>query len=538
VKLRNLPPSGLLEWVKSQTFEWRDYIIYRSGWTYDILTGERRRAVDAVCSGCGTRMQFDRAPGRGSVPFGYYSPIADDIILSGDHCLCPACGEEVQALHVTSARGLARYVWVMSAEAQEGKLVLYLWRIGRDITKDGEIRWSAEPYEAAVFGARSAERYAHYVQNPYNGYVRSVEGWIPRKRFTDGFYAVCLVYAPEGLSKIYEGTECENCKLETYMSVEGEYLFPTVWMRTWQKHKGAEALMSLPGARRLTAAIIAENKRATASYRTEWNSHTDVLPGLNWKAKKPSGMLRLEKGESEYFIGTNDGIRRYEALCLARSFGFDIKPGEEDITWRAPTQKAMLRRGVLPSRCVRYFDSQRKKYAGDGIYSTLLTDYWDMAEKLGEDLHDKSVLFPQRLKAAHDAMVERQRVHAAEERRDGFRQRFERMSAYDFEYDGLLIRPCETEEELIREGKELHHCVARYAADHASGKTTIFFIRRAEAPDVPFYTLEFDEKERRVLQNRCIYNGERTDEVRTFEEKWIEWIKNGRKAKKERTNAA
>ncbi len=57
-----------------------------------------------------------------------------------------------------------------------------------------------------------------------------------------------------------------------------------------------------------------------------------------------------------------------------------------------------------------------------------------------------------------------------------------------------MIRPCADENELIAEGKALHHCVANYAQDHAEGKTAIFFIRKTSAPDEPFYTLEFDEK--------------------------------------------
>jgi hypothetical protein len=68
----------------------------------------------------------------------------------------------------------------------------------------------------------------------------------------------------------------------------------------------------------------------------------------------------------------------------------------------------------------------------------------------------------------------------------------------------------------------LNHCVASYAQKHASGKTAIFFIRKAKAPDVPWFTLEWDEKENRVRQNRGERNCAPPDEVKIFVAKWLE----------------
>ena len=89
--------------------------------------------------------------------------------------------------------------------------------------------------------------------------------------------------------------------------------------------------------------------------------------------------------------------------------------------------------------------------------------------------------------------------------------------------------PCETEEELIAEGKALHHCVASYAERHARGELTIFFIRRKDKPDEPWYTLNFNEKRLSVTENRGMRNCERTDGVRNFENTWLEWVRSGRK---------
>lgn len=96
-----------------------------------------------------------------------------------------------------------------------------------------------------------------------------------------------------------------------------------------------------------------------------------------------------------------------------------------------------------------------------------------------------------------------------------------------FQADGLLIRPAKSQKELADEGDALHHCVGSYAARHAGGKTAIFFLRRAAAPNEPYYTLELDEAKLVVRQNRGLRNCSRTKEVQAFEERWLEWVRAG-----------
>ena len=61
------------------------------------------------------------------------------------------------------------------------------------------------------------------------------------------------------------------------------------------------------------------------------------------------------------------------------------------------------------------------------------------------------------------------------------------------------------------------------------GELTIFFIRRKDKPDEPWYTLNFNEKRLSVTENRGMRNCERTDGVRNFENTWLEWVRSGRK---------
>ena len=66
---------------------------------------------------------------------------------------------------------------------------------------------------------------------------------------------------------------------------------------------------------------------------------------------------------------------------------------------------------------------------------------------------------------------------------------------------GICIRPVHTEEELMDEGAALHHCVGGYGETVASGRSSIFFIRRADAPEKPWYTLQVELKTLKEIQN-------------------------------------
>ena len=73
----------------------------------------------------------------------------------------------------------------------------------------------------------------------------------------------------------------------------------------------------------------------------------------------------------------------------------------------------------------------------------------------------------------------------------------------------------------------LHHCVATYAQRHADGQTTILFIRRADAPEEPYFTLNWDERDRRIIQNRGLRNCDPPAKVKAFAEAWAAWVRAG-----------
>ena len=64
---------------------------------------------------------------------------------------------------------------------------------------------------------------------------------------------------------------------------------------------------------------------------------------------------------------------------------------------------------------------------------------------------------------------------------------------HEYSDDSLTVRLPKSMDEIVQEGAALSHCVGGYAKRHANGQTTILFLRKAEEPDTPYYTMEIDK---------------------------------------------
>ena len=82
--------------------------------------------------------------------------------------------------------------------------------------------------------------------------------------------------------------------------------------------------------------------------------------------------------------------------------------------------------------------------------------------------------------------------------------------------------------ELVKEGSALHHCVGKMGYDKkfVREETLIFFIRSAEAPDVPLVTMEYSLKSNKILQIYANGNTRPTEDVQTFiQKKWLPYAR-------------
>ena len=142
--------------------------------------------------------------------------------------------------------------------------------------------------------------------------------------------------------------------------------------------------------------------------------------------------------------------------------------------------------------------------------ATTYADYLSMRINLGYDLNNTVYQQPQDLEAEHNKMVmetnkEQMDKHLKEvaERYPEIRHVYRGLrNKYLYEDDKYIIRPARSAEEIVMEGRLLHHCVGgnMYLGRHNKGETYILMLRFKAEPDIPYITVEIDAKNPRILQ--------------------------------------
>lgn len=214
---------------------------------------------------------------------------------------------------------------------------------------------------------------------------------------------------------------------------------------------------------------------------------------VNWNAKRPNEFCRLTPQEFKILrpVLSPTALNLYHALKKsgkvsgpedgARVLGI----GRENIIKTCLSLCEKLGADIV--ELARYLEKGGKN-------ASIWADYITAATQLGYDLKDMTVLFPKNLDERHDSAVKACRYRADAEEQKKYKARKKSLEKkYSFEAGGYRIIVPESAEEIIAEGKTLHHCVGGYADRHIKGKTTILFLRKARTPQRSFLTIELDE---------------------------------------------
>lgn len=201
---------------------------------------------------------------------------------------------------------------------------------------------------------------------------------------------------------------------------------------------------------------------------------------------------------------------------------------------------------------VNYFTKQRKLHPEESIYSLLYgyRDYLDMSKSLKVDLSNKSVRYPGDIVLAHNLLVPRYNIIAAEIRekaamekaakenkkfQEAVEQLYSELQCTEFERNGLCIVLPQSRTDLVVEGQSLHHCVGGegYYLRHIEGYRMIFFIRKARERTKPYFTLEVLMNTFKIGQLYGFGDCSAPKEIRQFAEQFVRRLA----GKKERRSA-
>lgn len=227
---------------------------------------------------------------------------------------------------------------------------------------------------------------------------------------------------------------------------------------------------------------------------------------FNWEADKLSDFFKSFDKEEVKWLHDCD----YQYISLKEYALFKRVYGKKDIE-RYQSDKEifgmcftellqLIRRYKLRyTHSLNYLIAQNDKYRpidrikirNDWSMLNIWTDYLRFAKELGYDMKNEIITHPKELMQAHSkaakAVAAIQKQQAIEKAKE---VTADNLKKYAFEYAGLQIVIPTCPDDIIAEGKKLHHCVGGYSDRHFSGKLSILFIRRTAAPDKPYVTME------------------------------------------------
>lgn len=159
----------------------------------------------------------------------------------------------------------------------------------------------------------------------------------------------------------------------------------------------------------------------------------------------------------------------------------------------------------------------------------LLRDYANMMEELHIQNYDR---FPTNLIRAHNvavANINMMNASTSQETIDAFKKAVDNYRYLGGTIRGKdkkewILKVPESPQDLVNEGVALNHCVSSYTTLVCNGAAQILFLRTADDPGTPLYTV--DVADDKVIEAKGNANTDVPDEVneilKAFEKKWKE----------------
>jgi len=501
-------PEGMIDYIRREVLPEDRVIIYKKG------------NVQGTCSVCGRKVH---AIGRR--------------FTQSTRVNCPNCGARVSCVLENGSAFASNYIEniVVAQKGTDGETVFFRqWLLHRD----NLARWEhiedflQETVRYAIRGNKTAK---WQKQGKDNYYMRTeryeLDEWTrwQDNRIYDGSYFFYTGGTEEALS----GTAMQYADLEGYLEERGHNRNPIYFLEYHAKYPVIEFLWKA-GYRNIV------HNRIFGMDRENRNAILWERKKLKECFKFPLRILKLMPPE-EWKL---DDVQR--ANYLWKNYGERITDAEMRMALQSRTDVQNLT-GAMPyagiGKILKYIQKQTEKrkeekghttYTLEGIIRAY-RDYLRECEQLHFDLHDREILFPKDLVAAHDRTMKQIAFEKNKADQEKFQKAVNKLEKFAWQKGGFLIRPAREQMELTAEGKALHHCVGGYIRDMAEEKTAIFFLRKANEPDKPFYTLELQKK--RVIQCRTEHNAsyDRNPDVKNFVDMWMEKVvkKGGKKKAKE-----
>ena len=499
-------PGGMIDYIRREVLPKDRVIIYKRG------------NVNGICTVCGTQVH---ARGRR--------------FTQSTRVNCPNCGARVSCVLEDGSAFAANYIENIIAvqKGTDGKTVFFRqWLLRRDHTA----RWEhiedflQETVRYAIRGAKTAK---WQKQGKDNYYMRTERyeldewtRWSDNRIYDGGYY-----FYTGGIETALQGTAMQYADIDDYLAAERHNKNPIYFLEYHARYPVVEFLWKA-GYRNIV------HNRIFGMDRENRNAILWERKKLKECFKFPLRILKLmppEEWNLNDIQRVNDLWERYGGKITDTEIQLVLESKVDIQLWSGATPYANA--GRILKYIKNQTDKREEKNPDRRIISQndtarVYRDYLQECEQLHIDLHDKEILFPKDLTAAHNRTMEQVKFERNKADQEKFQKAVEKLENFAWSEGEFFIRPAREQMELMAEGKTLHHCVGGYIKRMAEGETAIFFLRKVSEPDKPFYTLELQKK--RVIQCRTEHNAsyDRNPDVKNFVDMWMEKIvKSGGKKK-------
>lgn len=470
-------PDEMEDWVQQEIFP-GDYLFLKKG----------KKRTEYSCTACGAQSWKKKS------------------WKHGEMTTCPKCGASVKAYSRKQERTAKAPVILLQAHGEE-----WVERQFRAVCtwKTGEKK-AIELYEEVRTIIPKGECWGKVYYGTESEADEFGQDWWDKNQLNKRFVPSYLY--PGNLDEVLPYGDLQNSGLDLLAS-QKEKLNVNKFITTFHQRPWLEYLTK-SGLRRLVADILE---------KYGWWGEPNAICR---SAENLKELLKLDGNRASRMKQLNGGFNTLEWLQYEKEredIGQKIKISQESLEYltvktvpKSNCEEILKELGSV-NRMVNYMKKQR---INPNTLTQTWRDYLRMARDEGMDTSDDIVRLPKDLKARHDQLVELINTRRDEERLKkekkkyvGLNNKIEKQlpvaKRYYWEDDKYMIIPAGNCEELVAEGRTLHHCVGssnHYMKNMAEGKTWILFLRKKENPEKPYYTIEIDMKDDTILQYYAEYD--------------------------------
>ena len=427
---------------------------------------------------------------------------------------CPMCGARGQYKCKGKVKGSirkTRYLFLGQKYKDNGFVMRYIqvekeWTLGFIAGENGNEMYNAYEKLSGVELARAYFEPGKKVQVDYNKH----DPYVGKDFWDDcNLYGLSSIRINSGpiLPETYDemtGTMFQYSAMKEYTNSLMSVCNPVEYLECYMRTPQLEMLvkMHLIGvAERLVKCQYGIIKDETATRPDEFLGIRKEKLKLLIKEKGDISLLRvlqMEKRAMENW--TDEQVQQLAETGLTYT---QVVLAEKYMT----LQKFLNR--IKKYACCDYGGCSQSVYRIRHMASTY-ADYLSMREDRGYDLTNTVYQFPRDLDEAHEKMVEEVNKEKLDKHLKDVAARFPNIrysyrklrNKYYYEDDTYIIRPAKSAEEIVTEGRVLHHCVGgdNYLGKHDRGETYILFLRFKDTPNMQYVTVEIEATTPNILQ--------------------------------------